>query len=204
MQAFRLVNDAYSPIEVGQILPSSGATASHLKIGAGIYLLPTEDDAENFLLSPHGYAYTHVLECEVADVSASDIDLDGGGNDFARFRAEFNAARPRPNGMDATHAQRLAGYSAFAQANGKKGLRWKSSGVPGWTEWVLHEPHCNATVTVARSTPVPEWRYQRRLPPVPPVAEIAEAAYFRWWNGLRIDGHDVDDWLRAEHDLWVR
>jgi Protein of unknown function (DUF2934) len=33
---------------------------------------------------------------------------------------------------------------------------------------------------------------------------IAEAAYFRWVNRGRDDGHDLDDWLAAEMDIRLR
>jgi len=33
------------------------------------------------------------------------------------------------------------------------------------------------------------------------VLQIAEAAYYRWLNRGRTHGHDLEDWLKAEHQL---
>ena len=37
----------------------------------------------------------------------------------------------------------------------------------------------------------------------PSHAEISQLAYSLWGEGGRVDGYDVDDWLRAEQNLRI-
>lgn len=165
LSAFRLVNSSHSPVAPGAVLPSS--QASNMKLGVGIYFAETEADAVTFFQSHHGYAYTHFLECSLAGVSASDFfDLGANANELAKFRVGWTwsgATQAKGDAMAKARAKGLALHKDFAAAQGKKGLRWQYPG-GGWTELVLHEPHCTGTVTVVSAVDLATWKAKHGIP----------------------------------------
>ena len=136
--AYRLVNEAHDPVRVGENL-TRASDHSHQKLGAGMYFAVDEQAAIQFSLTRHGHTYTHLLECELLGLSASDfLDIDIMENARA-VRRSTHGGKP----YDQRHYD-------YCIENNLKGVLWRARA--GWVELVVFAPFVSNNIVIKKTT----------------------------------------------------
>lgn len=143
MQLFRLVNKEHDPIEAGSLLTRT-SDCSNQKIADGMYFALTREDALKFSTKDHGHTYTHLLTCQLEEISKNDlVDLVKNENQIARFKT---SAKPPLSILTGRELN-----TRYCDIHGKKGILWRAR--KGWTEvCILKQFVANSVIIEAAET----------------------------------------------------
>ena len=138
MRVYRLVNCEYDPITVGTQLTRS-SDHSHQKLAEGIYFSVSRDDALQFAGANHGHVYTHLLTCQLKNITIDDfIDLVSDPNCILKAKAKSKS-----------NLKMLSGKKlnvAYCREKGKKGLIWRAQN--RWIEICLLADYIGDSVEI--------------------------------------------------------